>query len=427
MKIPKISLVILFLLMVILPSCRKSVRKTGHAAVDIASFHTPDETRKKILIFSSSGGGGHTAASQALKEYLEKDYVVEIINVIEEVLYPIDPVRTLTWHTCDGEILYNYFLKNSSKNSARWFANNLCALGKWGVRWQTKKIEPLLEEFLERNRPDALISVIPVLNGSVLHVAERMNIPFAVIPLDRDMSCIGFLNGIYAPTYKKFFYGLPYDDQEMYAATDICKIDREHIRVIGVPVRTTFLQKKNVLGLKEEFGISAHKPVAMVLMGSAGSRASLQYARYLARSKYPLHALICLGKNEGLRTQIARLKLLPHVTFSVIGFTDRIADYMAVSDVLITKPGGLSLFEALTIKVPLLFDRNALAWEKANIQFIEQQGFGQGLRSMKTFSKILEHYITDGTTLQRCKHNIEKYQLPDVVTNIKNLVTEMIR
>ena len=75
--------------------------------------------------------------------------------------------------------------------------------------------------------------------------------------------------------------------------------------------------------------------------------ASYKYVAYLIKMQLPLHILVCIGRNERLRRNINKILLPEDVSLTIIGFTDRIADFMAISDVLITKPGPGSVCEAL--------------------------------------------------------------------------------
>ena len=60
-----------------------------------------------------------------------------------------------------------------------------------------------------------------------------------------------------------------------------------------------------------------------------------------------------------------------------LGFTDRIADYYRRADLVVTKAGGLTTFEAIAAGTPLLVLRPFLVQEVGNAEFIERSGIGQ--------------------------------------------------
>jgi UDP:flavonoid glycosyltransferase YjiC (YdhE family) len=82
---------------------------------------------------------------------------------------------------------------------------------------------------------------------------------------------------------------------------------------------------------------------------------------------------------------------------SVFGFTDRISDLMAVSDVIITKPGPGTINEAIAMKVPILLDNTdiTLFWERANVDFVLKYGVGQKIKKIRQVKDLLVTYLKD--------------------------------
>ncbi len=139
----------------------------------------------------------------------------------------------------------------------------------------------------------------------------------------------------------------------------------------------------------------------------------------------PLHIFLCLGKNEALREPIQALSFPSHITVSIIGFTDRIADFMAAADVLITKPGAVSVFEALVIGVPIIIDNNVLAWEASGIDLIEEQVLG------KDYGKCANcRRCSIGSSIpfynRQVRARMRHYALPNALTSVKLLLGDML-
>ena len=78
------------------------------------------------------------------------------------------------------------------------------------------------------------------------------------------------------------------------------------------------------------------------------------------------------GKNEALRWELQQA----YPSFTVLGYTDRVAEYMAKADLLLTKAGGITTFEAIHAGTPLCLPRPFLMQEEANARYVEQHGFG---------------------------------------------------
>lgn len=350
------------------------------------------EPKKRIVVFSSRGGGGHTAVSNGLKGYLQDEYDITIVNVFDEILRPIDTLGTLTLGKITGEDFYNFCLR------CRW-TNVAGTYGRMGTRyinWRQGIIEKRMMEYFSLAKPDLIISVIPFVNGALLPVAERLQIPFLI--LTNDLDTTNYINGIVRPTYTKFKYSLAFDDPALKEKIKRALIPQEMFVITGFPLRPSFFKTKDVKALKAEFNVPQGKPVVMVFMGGAGSLTIYRYVRTLARMKMPLHMIIVLGRNEQLRRNINKIYLPPSVTMTLLGFTDRIADLMAISDVLITKPGPGSVNEAIESNLPMILDQThgTIWWEELNVTFVLDHGFGSSLTQFRDLPVLLKKYLDGG-------------------------------
>jgi len=132
---------------------------------------------KKVVIFTCGGGGGHQSVSEALKSFLQPDYEVVDVNMLTEILHPLDPVRLLTAKRYTCEDLYNNLLKRRWI----WAVNNLCVWGRKLTLFKKNSIEKLIGKYLDKEKPDAIASVMPIINHSLLKESQRRNIPFVVV------------------------------------------------------------------------------------------------------------------------------------------------------------------------------------------------------------------------------------------------------
>ena len=61
----------------------------------------------------------------------------------------------------------------------------------------------------------------------------------------------------------------------------------------------------------------------------------------------------------------------------MVGFTDRVYEYMAWADLVLTKPGGITVFESIFSELPILAWEPFLEQEKRNAQFLVERGMGR--------------------------------------------------
>lgn len=379
-------------------------------------------SKKRILIFISGGGGAHTSAAKAITNYLGNGYEVETYNMIREVLFPLDFVRWATRGAYCGEDLYDSLLQNQYIYGT----HALSSIGTLAIKKQAKKIDALLETFIRKHQPDLVLSVFPLFNGALYRVTQKLALPFLVVQPDFDAT--NYICDLKNPTSDSFIFGIPFDYPGIWEKL-AGKVPKERVRVVGFPVRPSFFTKPDIEAARTEFKIPKDKPVAMVLMGSAGSRGTLKYAKAFAKLTFPMHVILCLGRNEALRKEIEQLKFPSHITISLVGFTEKIADLMAASDVIITKSGPTSICEAVYARKPIIVDRTAgkiLWWERLHAEFVVNNGFGQELFEIRKLPEVLGTFVNDKTYRAKIQKRMDSYQLPDVRKNVRSLVEQLI-
>lgn len=380
--------------------------------------HFITSPRKRILILSSKGGGGHTAAANAIDNYLKKDYDIKTVNAFCDIFGQCDPVKKLSFGYADAEEFYNFLLKNR----LNLLINLYNYVGLFFAKAAREILADILYSYIKENGFDFLISITPYINGIALSVAKKLNIPFVIIPT--DLNSENFAYDLRETGYEKFNYVLPFQDDLLVEKIKYAKIPESKIRFIGYPLREDFFTEKNIASIKEEWKIPKNKPVCMILMGAAGSSATYLHAFTLSKYKYPLHLIICLGKSDWLKKKIKRIKFPKHITVTVVNFTDKIADLMAASDIIDTKAGTHSVCEAIQSRLPIIIDgiNTALEWENLNSPYIKKQAYGEPLTDYSDLCLHVEKILKNSCY----KQNLVAQRNYNFGQNIKGLITDLM-
>jgi len=378
--------------------------------------------KQKVAVLSMRRGGASTSAALAIKHQLASKYEVTIVNVFEDVFSSLD----LTYKISRGKYTGDDFFVGTCRVAGEWIANPLQSFGEFCLRMQDGRITSLIEKFLRDGNYNMVISVVPFINYAMYKAARVIGIPSMVMMLDIDAN--HWLNGMQKTEYAQFTFGLLHESTSLREKLIKNHVPGSCIKVVGLPLKQAFLRTADVPELKREFSIPANKPVVMVMMGGEGSPGTWLYARALAQSPIALHACILTGRDEGMRNKINALKLKEGVTFTVAGFTDRISDYMAVADLLITKPGPLTIFEAICRRVPMIIDHTGTTRERdiPAINFVVHHSFGMELRDIKKLPHLLHCFLQDTSFSAVIKQTMEKYTLPKGAENIEQIVDSML-
>jgi processive 1,2-diacylglycerol beta-glucosyltransferase len=144
------------------------------------------------------------------------------------------------------------------------------------------------------------------------------------------------------------------------------------VAVTGIPIAAKFSARMDAERLRAPFGFTPNVPTLLVLGGGFGMGPVREILGELAKIERALQVIVVCGKNEKLRAQLAAL---PHRhKTQVLGFATNMQELMAVSDLILTKPGGLTTSEALAMGKPLFILNPIPGQEAANSDFLLEQG-----------------------------------------------------
>ena len=111
------------------------------------------------------------------------------------------------------------------------------------------------------------------------------------------------------------------------------------------------------------------------------------------------------GKNEALEKAARR----DYPNIHVVGFTDQVDRYMRQAHLVLTKPGGITTFEAIATRTPLYVVLPFLEQEKGNACFIENSNIGRVIwRKDTDIAADLLDLVADKKLLQTMACNMEE-------------------
>jgi len=89
-------------------------------------------------------------------------------------------------------------------------------------------------------------------------------------------------------------------------------------------------------------------------MGASGARRAVRFAQAIEKIDLPVELVIGIGQNAKLHDDLLKLPCSSRVSRHIIGYTPRIADLMGVADLLVTKAGPSTIFEAIHRDLPMV-------------------------------------------------------------------------
>ena len=146
----------------------------------------------------------------------------------------------------------------------------------------------------------------------------------------------------------------------------------ENVVVTGIPIAAKFSAKPDAKAVRKQYGLRDDLTVLLVLSGGFGMGPVAEILAELDKSPAQFQTLVVTGRNEDLRRKLATQDR-QHPTH-VLGFSTNMHELMAVADLIITKPGGLTTSEALALGKPLFILNPIPGQEAANSDFLLEHG-----------------------------------------------------
>jgi UDP-N-acetylglucosamine:LPS N-acetylglucosamine transferase len=114
------------------------------------------------------------------------------------------------------------------------------------------------------------------------------------------------------------------------------------------------------------------------------------------------------GDNPALLTRLGPLSAAAGGRLHAFGFTNRVADYMAAADVLVTKPGPGSLAEAFSARLPVVVTRNrhTIPQERFNTDFVAERGLGYVVGHRREIPEAVARLVDDAGERDHVRGNL---------------------
>lgn len=193
-------------------------------------------------------------------------------------------------------------------------------------------------------------------------------------------------------------------------------VPEENILVSGIPTADQFSAPVDVGALKSKLGLEPNMFTVLVATGSFGIGPIEEIIRTL-EGRFQL--IVVCGHNRGLYERLIRAR---YKFVKVLGLVDNMPEWMAVSNVMVTKPGGLSIAEALVRRLPLIFFNAIPGQESNNIKVLKTYGVGLSGCRIDQMSQELDKMKSSQEVYLAARRKAEWLARPSAVKDIISLI-----
>jgi len=176
-------------------------------------------------------------------------------------------------------------------------------------------------------------------------------------------------------------------------------ISPEKIKISGMPIDPKFheVSERDAQKARQAFGLDAKKFTVFVNAGWVGGGNIPQIFRELVRGELDVQAIFLAGKNEELKREAEELAKTAKFPVKVIGYSDDIEKLMQSANVMISKLGGLTTFEALACRLPIIADATTppMPQESGTVNMIAKRGAGILLKKASDIIPTIQSLLGD--------------------------------
>lgn len=334
--------------------------------------------KKRLLVLSAPIGAGHVKAAEALCQVHVDKFGGEAFHVdffryanpklsrlVEQGYY------LMTKHTPSVyKLMYNLEDHPISpiKNLERYL----------GVR----KYRELIKEF----QPDIILSTHFLPAAVTSYMYANMPIPNGVVLTDY----VSHRMWIY-PNTQRFFVA----HEGMRDELRQMDVEDARICVSGIPIRPCFSQQFDRAALRKTLKLDPHLPVILMMSGGNAIGPLIEILENFSHLKEGFQVAAITGRNQKMYREMRHLMRTLGLRGRVIGFANNMHEWMAGSDLLISKAGGLTVSEALTVGLPMLVIKPTPGQEDGNTAFLTQAGAALYLKDVAELNPVISELLNN--------------------------------
>ncbi|HEX7079367.1 MAG TPA: glycosyltransferase [Candidatus Eisenbacteria bacterium] len=343
-------------------------------------------TDRRILLLHVRAGAGHEHAARAVAAALREiapGTVTEVRDALEFSSHFLRATYASTYNRVLSRAprVWGAVYKRSAAPFNSRHQRIRTRLAVWGSRGY--------KHIFRRFNPDAILCT-QFLPAEVLgqwREEGRVTVPVATVITDYAIHPVWVHPGM-----DRYFVATDTVKEELI---DTGEVSADRIEVTGVPIHPRFAIPIAQAEARRELGLDPDPArLTLLLMGGGFGWGPIEgMLETVLELPSSVQALVVAGRNEKLRERLAEMTRPHAARIRVHGFTDRVDLFLAASDVLISKSGGMTCSEAMARGVPMLVYRPIPGQEERNCSFLQEAGAAFRVHDLEELHYRVTHFL----------------------------------
>jgi processive 1,2-diacylglycerol beta-glucosyltransferase len=319
---------------------------------------------ERVLILSASAGAGHVRAAQALEKAFLLSGAAREVRHVDSLQYTSYVFRNLY-----SKQYLN--MVNKAPDLLGWLYD--VSDKPWKNERQRLAFDKLntrpLVKLINNYKPELVISThfMPSEIISWLLCRKKIKTRHAVVVTDFDAHATWLCRH-----YDQYFAALDETREHLQQLG----VQSDKITVSGIPIDPIFAQGKSKLAMRQKYGLDEVRPTILISAGGFGVGPMEDVLNSLRSLRNDIQVIAICGKNQALKTRVEELALETgdKLKLHAVGFTNEMDEYMAASDMVLGKPGGLTTSEALAKGLVFIIVNPIPGQEERNSDHLLEEG-----------------------------------------------------
>ncbi len=361
----------------------------------------------KVLITYVSAGAGHRRVAEAVYSYLKnnrRDLNPELVDLLPSAnpFFRFCYIRGYPFLVRYASWLWGFFFWMTKVRLTRWICRKSSLIVNY---FSCRKFA----NFLIKEKFDFIISTHFLNSELAANLKLRNKIRAKLITVITDFGVHPFWISCGTDIY--------------IAASKATKdkllamgVEESKIKDSGIPFAPNFIRNQDRVELAAKLGIKADMFTVLIMTGSFGSGPLEEIGESLCAQA---QVLVVCAENKKLFWRLQKRNL---ENVKVFGFVNNAQELMAVSDIIITKPGGSSIAEFLNMELFPIFISVIPGQEEENIRILAGYGVGCAPKNIKRIKELIVELKNNPQKLQSLKKNIRQAAKPLACQEIASVI-----
>lgn len=357
----------------------------------------------KILIFYASYGGGHLKAAESINEcilnnYTDKNIEVELIDCMKYVNKAIEKMTTAAYREMAKKMPWAWGkIYNDSQKGP------LAHISSRSNKIMAIKLLRLLRE----KQPDLIISTHPFGSQMCSYLKRKRKINAKIATILTDFA--PHSQWLVGSDYTDYFF-VAHDKMKSYLLSQ--NIEENKIFVTGIPLSNKFLCKYDRNDVLKNFELKDNKFNILFFGGGEfglGKTRTVEifeeFSKFAKARDFQVIGIA--GKNEKMKLAFENIVRENNCeeNVKVLEFTNKVPELMSISDLVVTKPGGMTTTESLASELPMIIINPIPGQEVENAEFLESKNIAIWIRKDDDVNEVLKNLFESPTKLKEMKQN----------------------